>query len=111
MHSVTIRNASRRRDLAHTAGMADRWWARLRGLLGRPPLAGGSGLVIAPCRAVHTYGMSYAIDVVFVDRAWRTVAVYSNLAPRRRTGWHRSAACAVELPAGTIWETGTTVGD
>ena len=41
---------------------------RMRGLLGRPPLRPGQALLIDDCNMVHTIGMRYAIDVVFVDR-------------------------------------------
>ena len=57
------------------------WWARLRGLLGRAP--DETLLVIAPCRAIHTFGMKAAIDVAFIDGDGVVAAVERGLPPRR----------------------------
>ena len=40
---------------------------RARGLLGRAPLAADEALLIRPCSSIHTFGMRFAIDVVFID--------------------------------------------
>jgi len=71
--------------------------ARLFGLLGRRPLAIGEALWLEPCSSVHTLGMRYAIDVVFLDGAGRVLTTRDALAPRRMTATRR-ATCAIELP-------------
>jgi uncharacterized membrane protein (UPF0127 family) len=91
--------------------VADRTWSRLRGLLGRPPLEEGEGLLIVPSRGVHMYGMKYALDVLLIDRERRVVATYPELEPGKRTPLLRQARYALELPAGTIEESGTMEGD
>jgi uncharacterized membrane protein (UPF0127 family) len=91
--------------------MADRWWQRLVGLSGRGALTPGEGLWLRPCRAIHMFGMSQALDVVFLDRAGVVVAVYPELAPGGRTRWHGAARDALELPPGTLAATGTREGD
>ena len=101
----------RGRLLGDRIGVADRWWLRLRGLLGRPGLHQGEGLLLDPCRAVHMLGMQFPIDVAFLDRSGAVVAAYHALAPGGRTGWHRTATTALELPAGTLQASGTGVGD
>src|SRR5690606_26990213 len=77
----TARNETRRVALADRVLFANRWWLRLRGLLFRPPLGPGDGMLLVPCRAVHMAGMRYPIDVVFVGPHGRVVAVYPGLAP------------------------------
>ncbi len=104
-------NLTRSRTLGTRVALANRWWPRLRGLLFRPPLRSGEGLLLAPCRAVHTYGMKYPIDVAYLDASGRIVALYPSLAPGHRTSWHAAAASVLELPAGTLASTGTEVGD
>jgi uncharacterized membrane protein (UPF0127 family) len=99
------------RLLGDRIGIADQWWLRLRGLLGRPELPAGEGLLLHPCRAVHMLGMRFPLDVAFRDADGTVVAVYHNLPPGARTGWHRAAATALELPAGTLQASGTGVGD
>lgn len=83
----------------------------MRGLLGRPPLAEGEGLLLTPCTAVHMHGMRYHLDVVFFGRDGRVIAGYPALAPGERTRWHREAVHALELPPGTLAASGTLPGD
>ena len=47
--------------------VADTPWQRMRGLLGYPPLQADQGLLIRPCNMVHTVGMRYPIDIVYID--------------------------------------------
>lgn len=111
MKTVAARNAARGTLLGERVQVADRWWLRLRGLLGRDGLAAGEGLLIEPCRAVHMSGMKFAIDVAFLARDGSVVALYPELAPGARTAWHRGARRALELPAGTLAASGTREGD
>jgi hypothetical protein len=111
MKQVSVFNSSRGRPLGDQVGLADRWWLRMRGLLGRPVLEPGEGLLLTPCTAVHMHGMRYPLDVAFIGRDGRVVALYPHLRPGGRTRWHRDARHALELPAGTLAETGTQVGD
>lgn len=97
--------------LGDRIAVADRWWPRFRGLLGRRELARGEGLLLRPCRAVHMMGMRFPLDIAFVDREGVVVAAYSNLRPGARTRWHRRAQGALELPAGTLAASGTREGD
>jgi uncharacterized protein len=104
-------NTARERLLGSRIGVADRWWLRLRGLSRRGSLPPGEGLLLHPCRAVHMVGMKFPLDVAFLDGGNRVVARYDRLPPGARTRWHRGARAALELPAGTLEETGTMEGD
>ena len=73
---------------------------RSRGLLGRPALESGQALVLDRARQVHTFGMRYAIDVVFCDRDWKVVNVAREMKPMRVGRWVPRARYAIELPAG-----------
>jgi uncharacterized membrane protein (UPF0127 family) len=85
--------------------------ARRRGLLGRDALAPSAALVIAPCAAVHTWFMRFAIDVVFVDRGGRVVKIVRRLRPWRMAASFRAYA-VVELAAGGAeGPDGVAVGD
>lgn len=111
MKSVSIVNRTRESVLGRDIRVADRWWQRARGFLRNPEPGQGEGLLLSPCRAVHMMGMKFPLDVVFVDRGGRVIALYPRLAPRRRSRWHLTARYALELPVGTIDATGTRVGD
>ncbi len=90
--------------------LANTPWRRARGLLGRPPLARGEGLLIDPCRSVHMFFMRYPIDVVFLDRHGQVVAMRQNLRPWRMTRYYHQARSALELPAGAAAVAGLELG-
>lgn len=97
-------------QLGSSVGVADSWWRRFRGLLGRPRLKEGQGLLLLDCSSVHTVGMRYAIDVAFLDADGCVVRSIGGLAPFRVGVGGRSAVHTLELPAGRLAETGTTPG-
>jgi uncharacterized protein len=84
--------------------------SRRTGLLHHTSLPEGSGLIIAPSNAIHTFFMKFAIDVAFVAKDGRVLKVRAALAPWRLAGALRGYA-VVELPAGTLARTGTARGD
>jgi uncharacterized protein len=90
--------------------IADRPWARMRGLLGRTSLESGGGLLIKPTPSVHMFFMRFAIDVVFLDRENRVVGIAHTLKPWRIAGARRAHA-ALELPAGTAETLALQKGD
>jgi len=112
MRELHVLNLTRGATLGDRVALADRWWLRMRGLLGRPPIAVGEGMLLSPCGAVHMRGMRYPLDVAILARDGRVVAVYPSLPPGGRTAWrHRGGHATLELPAGTLGRTGTAPGD
>src|SRR5580765_3579635 len=81
-----------------------------RGRLGRDTFEPGAGLIIAPCSAIHTFSMRFAIDVVFVARDGRVKKTYAAVG-RRRIAFSVGAFAAIELPAGAISGTQAQPGD
>jgi uncharacterized protein len=106
-------NQTRDRCLATSLAIADTHWSRLRGLLGlaTDDFGNGRGLWIVPCHGVHTLGMGFAIDVIYLDHAMNVVHVESDLRPWRFAPVRARAASVLELPCRTAVETGTTLGD
>jgi uncharacterized membrane protein (UPF0127 family) len=111
MRDVRLVNLTRDSVLAERAAVAETPATRQRGLLGTYSLADGYGLLIMPCRQVHTFGMRYAIDIVFVDEAWNVKRVVHEMKPGRISALVMKARAVLELPAGKALETGTKVGD
>jgi len=70
----------------------------------------GDGLWIAPCEAIHTLGMKWPIDAIFIDKSYRVRKVSPNLPPWRIAICWR-AASVLELPTGTLLQSGTQIGD
>ena len=104
-------NRTRSAVLVERGGVAADWWSRLRGLLGYPPLASGEGLLLKGEKAIHSLGMNFAIDALFLDRTGRVVHLMQRMPPGRASPIVWRAQDVLELPAGTIAETGTTLGD
>ncbi|GFZ93752.1 DUF192 domain-containing protein [Dyella caseinilytica] len=83
--------------------LADTAILRLRGLIGRAALAsdGHEGLLLKPCGSVHTFGMRYPIDVVYLDAEGYVLGVREKILPRRMSAC-RGAQQTLELFAGSI---------
>ncbi len=88
--------------LLPTVLVADRWYERMRGLLGRTGLGQGTGMLLHPCGAVHTIGMRFVIDVVYFDAAWRVVHLVPGLRPNRFSGGGRRACATLEIQSGGV---------
>lgn len=89
--------------------VADNFWLRLRGLLGRPALGPGQALLIRPCSFVHTFGMRYPIDIVFLSRAGEILQVTEALPPGRIARC-RKAHIVLELLSGQAVRHGLAPG-
>lgn len=79
--------------------VADTWKSRKRGLLDSAELHSGEGLLLTPCNSVHTFGMSYALDVVYVGYNRRIVRCLHQVCPRR-VSFEWRARAVIELKAG-----------
>jgi uncharacterized membrane protein (UPF0127 family) len=106
-------NQTRQAYLATALAIANTHWTRLRGLLGlrSSDFRNGSGLWIVPCHGVHTLGMGFPIDVVYLDGAMTVIHIQDDLRPWRFAPVRMQAASVLELPCRTAAETRTTVGD
>jgi uncharacterized membrane protein (UPF0127 family) len=84
---------------------------RTRGLLGTEKLPRGGGLWIVPCRSIHSFGMRYEFDAIFLDRSGKVVGAHPRFRRNRISRIFWRARGVLELPAGTIDRTATRVGD
>ena len=106
-------NRTRQAYLATDLAVADTHWTRLRGLLGRASddFGRGSGLWIVPCHGVHTLGMGFPIDAIYLDREMKVIHVEADLQPWRVAPVRRLATSVLELPCRTATQTKTAIGD
>lgn len=107
---VLVRNQTRKTVLAQTADVADSSAKRRTGLLKHERLEPGEGLWIVPCESVHTFFMKFPIDLVYLDKR-RKVKKIRHAVPAWRLSACLSAHSVLELPAGTLEQTRTAVGD
>jgi uncharacterized membrane protein (UPF0127 family) len=108
---MQIKNKTKNTILAEDAAVAESFFLRLKGLLGKEKLGLGQALVIRPGNSIHTFFMRFTIDVLFVDKNSRVVKAISNLKPARLTPVYFAATYVVELPEGAISATATAEGD
>jgi uncharacterized protein len=106
-------NRTRRQFLATRLAVADGHWSRLRGLIGTrsTDFGDGHGLWIVPCRGVHTWGMRFPIDLVYLTSNLTVLDLAEGLAPWKFAPLRFRAASVLELPEHTLRTTGTTIGD
>lgn len=107
---VKISNLTRQAVLASCVDVADQGAKRRKGLLGRDHLSDEEGLWILPCEAVHTFGMRFAIDLVYLDRNNRVRKTRSAVPPSRLSAC-LTAHSVIELASGTVSRTQTKPGD
>jgi uncharacterized protein len=107
---MLVSNLTRQMVLGTAVGVADTSAKRRTGLLKHQTLSPGEGLWILPCEGVHTFGMKFPIDIVFLSKTHQVLKVRTNV-PRRRASMCLRAYSVLELPVGTIDETGTRAGD
>lgn len=74
-------------------------------------MAPGEGLWLIPSRGIHTFGMLFPIDVVYLDSRYRVVHLVEFMRPFRFSRISLSGASVLELPAHTIYASQTRVGD
>jgi uncharacterized protein len=106
-------NKTRETFVATEATIADSYFPRLVGLLGKTSrwAQPGRGLWIVPSRGVHTIGMLFPIDLIFLSNNKQVVHIEEHVRPFRVSAVSLQAASVLELPAHTIYRTGTKVGD
>jgi uncharacterized membrane protein (UPF0127 family) len=84
--------------LGRELAIAETVVSRLLGLALLDRAEAGEGLLIPRCRAVHTFGMRFPLDLIFLDRAARVIQLRRRI-PRRRFVACASADSVIELPA------------
>ena len=104
-------NISRQSFINLGVSAADTPLARLRGLLGRLKLRSDEGLWVVPSRGIHTFGLLFQIDVIYLDSKCRVVHLIENLGPLRVGPIRSRCSSVLELPAGSIYLSGTQLGD
>jgi uncharacterized membrane protein (UPF0127 family) len=116
---LLARNISRGTQLASRLEDGSSFWAKLMGLMGRSGLPAGEGLWLPGENGIHMLFMRFPIDVLFVappadgrDGPRRVLSLRRAVPPWRGVVWRVGGAKGVlELPIGTIDESGTAVGD
>jgi uncharacterized protein len=112
-NSLYVYNKTRETFVATEALLADSYLTRLVGLLGKTRRWAqlGRGLWIVPSRGVHTIGMLFPIDLIFIGKDREVVYVEEYVRPFRISKVSLKATSVLELPPHTIYRSGTKIGD
>lgn len=108
---MKILNKTRNTVIAENVEVADTFFTRFKGLLGRKEFPPNSALIIESCDSIHMFFMRFAIDAIFVDKDNKVLKVYSGLKPWRLSGIFPKASYCIELPSGIVLATRTQIGD
>jgi uncharacterized membrane protein (UPF0127 family) len=90
---------------------ADTHMSRLRGLLGRMKLRTDEGLWIVPCQGIHTIGLLFPIDVIYLDANGRVIHIIERLGPFRVSSIRIHSHSLLQLPTRAIYSSNTEIGD
>jgi uncharacterized membrane protein (UPF0127 family) len=108
---LTAINVTRGVRLTECGRVADTFYARLVGLLRDKTLEYGDGMWIVPCNSIHSIGMRFKFDAIFLDKNLRVVHLVREMKPWRISKMVFSAHSILELPAGLVSQTATELGD
>jgi uncharacterized protein len=107
----SVWNATRDVVLGDDIREASSFFDRLWGLLRTDGLTFREGIWIQPCNSIHSFGMRFEFDALFLGPDGKVVGRYERFRRNRISRVFWNARGVLELPAGTIERTGTEVGD
>lgn len=111
MTFVRLTNQRTQTQIAEKVCLADTFWLRLLGLLGRPKLQPGEGLWLIPCKQVHMHGMKYPLSVWFLDCEGKVCHILDDIKPGESSPYRKEARTVLEFPAGWGEHMGIQIGD
>ncbi|OGX06368.1 MAG: hypothetical protein A3G87_01855 [Omnitrophica bacterium RIFCSPLOWO2_12_FULL_50_11] len=108
---MTVLNTTRNSIVVERLKIARNLSERLRGLIGSPPLGEREGLLIPYCKGIHTIGMRYPLDVIYLDRDGKVLKLIEPLPPNSIGHIVLTSNSVLELPVGAIRWSSTRIGD
>lgn len=95
--NFTVINSRTQEILVQSLWIADTFFSRFIGLMGSDPLIAKQGLLISPCKQIHTHFMTYTVDVVFLDDHHQVVHISTAMKPWGFTKYFKNASHVLEL--------------
>jgi uncharacterized membrane protein (UPF0127 family) len=106
-----VYNQTRESFLSLSVERADTSVSRLKGLLGRMRMRSDEGLWLLPSQGVHTFGLLFHIDVIYLDSEHQVTHLVEHLRPFRASSIRLNSASVLQLPPHTIFASDTRIGD
>lgn len=106
--TVSIQVLKNQRIIAEKTIVAERFFVRMKGLMGVRHLEQGTGMLFPRCKSVHMWGMSTSLDIVFLRwnaeaSQYEVTSTHENIKPWKLfplTDWR--ATETLELPPGSV---------
>lgn len=125
MRIVRVQSIKTQAQIADQCFVADSFFSRLRGWIGKSHVAAGEALLLRPCNDIHMWMMRFPIDVVFLqeihessqgserrDPKWVITSVHENVPAWKVLPLRDSKASdTLELPVESIRKHGLQAGD
>jgi protein-S-isoprenylcysteine O-methyltransferase Ste14/uncharacterized membrane protein (UPF0127 family) len=108
---MPLTNTTQHTSYSYEIYQASTFFGRLMGLAGSSDLDPSMVLWLIPCKQIHTYGMTYPIDVLYLNRSGKVIGALSNVQPNTIPQKANNTMSVLELAAGTIQEQGIKEGD
>jgi uncharacterized membrane protein (UPF0127 family) len=109
--TLCVFNRNRESFLGLRVAPADTVLSRLRGLLGKIGWKFDDGIWLVPSHGIHTIGMLFALDLVYLDSANRVIHLVEHLGPFRISPIRIRCASILELKSRAIYSSNTQIGD
>lgn len=107
---LSVKVSEKSKSLFSDVTVADDFFSRFVGLMGRKSMRANQCFIIAPCSSVHTIGMKFSIDVIFVDTNKVIVKMVKELKPFRMASANK-AKYTIEVAAGMAQQKNLKLGD
>ena len=85
-----------------TIEVADTFFKRFFGLMGREKINQSQGLLLSPCNSVHMFFMRFSIDVIYIDESYVIKKIVTNLKPWIDIFICFNAFAAIEMATGEV---------
>jgi uncharacterized membrane protein (UPF0127 family) len=106
-----VYNQTRECFLSLNVAAADTIFSRLRGLIGRLKLNSDEGIWVVPSRGIHTLGLLFPLDLIYLDEHYRVIHLVEYFPSFRIAPLKTQAESVLELPTHTIYSSQTQSGD
>src|SRR5712691_3486932 len=106
-----VYNKTRESFLSMGVKVADTFLASLKGLLGKRKLKNDEGIWVIPSQGIHTIGVLFPIDVIYLDADRKVIHLVEHLSPFRIGPIKTSCESVLEMPTRTIYSSHTQMGD
>lgn len=84
--------------------IADRFFSRLKGLMGKNTIEDEEGLLIRPCNSIHTFFMKFNLDIAFIDNNFMVLEIYRDLAPNKLSKIYKKSKFVIESKTGSLYK-------